>query len=226
MHQKNKLIPVAAALAIGSVTAAHATDWLQFGYDTAHSGFNAAETGYPTATNAIAHHYALPAAAGTADNAPIYLGNVATNSGRKNLLFIVTKNGTLLALDADSPTLSVLWSKQPQAPIDSKQITHGSPAIDPSLLYVYAYAHDGKIHKYQVGDGNEIMTGGWPQVTTLKPSVEKGASGLSISTRAERPICIRSSMATLVTPATIRDTSRRSTSRPARKKSSTRCAAT
>ena len=28
--------------------------------------------------------------------------------------------------------------------------------IDPSLLYVYAYAHDGKIHKYQVGDGIEI----------------------------------------------------------------------
>lgn len=182
MRIKPLFVATPAVLAAAFDVPAHATDWLQFGYDTVHSSFNTAETGYPTALNTILYHYALPAAAGTADNAPVYLGGVATNSGTKNLLFVVTKNGTLLALDADSPTLNVLWSKQPQAPIDSKQITHGSPAVDPSLQFVYAYAHDGKIHKYQVGDGTEIMTGGWPEVTTLKPNVEKGAAGLSIST--------------------------------------------
>ena len=77
----------------------------------------------------------------------------------------------------------MLWSKQPtgarhrRTPSDS-----GSRAIDPDLQFVYAYGFDGKIHKYQVGDGTEVMTGGWPEVSTLKPEVEKGAAGLSIAT--------------------------------------------
>src|SRR4029077_15188449 len=44
------------------------------------------------------------------------------------------------------------------------------------------YGIDGKAHKYQVGDGTEITTGGWPQTITLKNNVEKGASGLTIAT--------------------------------------------
>lgn len=173
-------IPVAAGPAL-----AHATDWLQFGYDTAHSSFNRAETGYPTASgNAIAYHYALPS---SADSAPIYLGGVATNSGTKNVLYVVTKNATLLALDADSTTLSVLWSKQPTG---GGTLTTGSPVVDPSRLYVYAYGHDGNVHKYSAGDGTEELTGGtttgktngWPAISTLKPDVEKSAAGLSIAT--------------------------------------------
>jgi hypothetical protein len=43
---------------------------------------------------------------------------------------------------------------------------------------------DGYVHKYQVGDGVEILTGGWPQLTTLKGYDEKGSSALSIATAA------------------------------------------
>ena len=110
-------------LAAGGAVCAHAADWLQFGYDAAHSGFNRVETGYSTATgNRTLRHYALPAAAGVADSAPVYLGDVATSSGSKNLLFLAMKNGTLLALDADSPMLSVIWSQQPAAPISDSQV--------------------------------------------------------------------------------------------------------
>ena len=179
---RNKPLPrVVVVMLVTGVCAisAHATDWLQFGYDTAHSSYNRAETGYSTPTgNSVLYNYTLPSAAGTADSAPIYLGNVTTASGTKNLLFIVTNNGTLLALDADTITLSVVWSKQPA----SGGPTAGSPAVDPSLQYVYAYALDGKVHKYQVGDGTEVSTGGWPEISTLKPDVEKGAAGLSIAT--------------------------------------------
>jgi hypothetical protein len=161
-----------------------ATDWLQFGYDVPHSSFNRAETGYSTAAgNTIAYHYALPADYGTADSAPIYVGSVATQSGTKNLLFVVTRNGYLVALDADTTTPSVVWAHQPKAPVTSPQITTGSPAVDSSRQYVYAYAHDGNIHKYQVADGTEITDGGWPEVSTLKPDIDdKGASGLSVAT--------------------------------------------
>jgi hypothetical protein len=183
MRQKKPLISLAAAL-IAAVPAvsAYATDWLQFGYDTAHSGYNREETGYSTPTgNTILYHYSVPATAGTVDSTPVYLGNVATNSGVRNLLFALSNNGTVLALDADSTTLDVVWSHQPTG---GGKVTSGfgSPAIDPGLQYVYVYAFDGKIHKYQVADGAEVTSGGWPEVSTLKPEVEKGASGLSIAT--------------------------------------------
>jgi len=159
---------------------AHATDWLQFGYDVAHSGFNRAERGYPTQSgNRVLYHYALPVSAGLIDTAPLYLGGVTTASGKKNVLFTVSKNGTLLALDADSQTLNVLWSKHP---LGTGLVTNGAPAVGPDLLHVYAYGLDGKVHKYRVGDGGEVTGGGWPQVSTLKPDQEKGAAGLSIAT--------------------------------------------
>jgi hypothetical protein len=161
-----------------------AADWPQFGYDQAHSGYNSVENGYSTATgNTLLRHYGLPSAA---DSAPIYLSDVVTATGTRNVLFVVAKNGTLLALDADSATLNLLWSKQPTG---GGTLTTGSPVIDPNRQYVYAYGHDGKVHKYPVGGGNEITTtcvanshDCWPQLSTLKPDVEKSASALAIAT--------------------------------------------
>jgi PQQ-like domain len=164
----------------GTFANAYATDWLQFGYDMAHSGFNRDERSYPTQSgNRVLYHYALPASAGLVDSAPVYLGKVATASGTRNMLFLVSKNGTLLALDADSQSLKVLWSKQP---LGIGLRTNGAAAIDPDRLHVYAFGLDGKVHKYQVGDGSEITGGGWPQISSLKPDQEKGAAGLAIAT--------------------------------------------
>src|SRR4249919_2510622 len=83
----------AIAFLIGTsacVTSPHAADWTQFGYDQAHSGFNAAEKGYSTATGNII----VPAYAGgialthQTDSAPIFLSGVTTASGTKDLVFI------------------------------------------------------------------------------------------------------------------------------------------
>ena len=176
---------LAGGLAAAFTPAVQATDWPQFGYDGAHSGFNRAESGYSTAMgNSILHHYALPV---SVDSAPIFVGDVATPAGIRDLLFVVSKSGTLLALDADAPSLSVLWSRQPNG---TGTLTTGSPAIDPERQNVFAYGLDGNVHKYSIGDGTEVLTSGsssgkvsgWPQISTLKPDVEKGASGLSIAT--------------------------------------------
>ncbi|HSC13372.1 MAG TPA: PQQ-binding-like beta-propeller repeat protein [Rhodanobacteraceae bacterium] len=175
-----RTIAVLALMVGGIFENAYATDWLQFGYDQAHSGFNRAERGYPTPNgNRVLYHYALPGSAGLVDSAPVYLSNVATTSGSRNVLFLVSKNGTLLALDADSQSLDVLWSKRP---LGTGLVTNGSAAIDPDRLHVYAFGLDGKVHKYQVGDGTEVTSAGWPQVSTLKPDQEKGSAGLSIAT--------------------------------------------
>ena len=182
---RNFMLILLLATSAGSAAAAN---WPQFGYDEAHSGFNRAENGYSTTGNALLYHYNLPTAA---DSAPVFLGGVSTASGMKNILFVVTKNGTLLALDADATTAAaaVLWSKRPTLPTGGGTLTTGSPAIDPGRQYVYAYGHDGNVHKYQVGDGAEITTtcaansyDCWPEVSTLKPDVEKSASALAIAT--------------------------------------------
>jgi hypothetical protein len=167
---------------------AYAYDWLQFGGNAQHSGNNTAETILnPGNIASLIQRYQvmLPS---IADGAPVFLEGVVTAGGVKNLLFVTTLNGWTVALDARNG--ATVWSHQ-YGPNGCK-INHGStdcyttssPAIDPNRLYVYSYGLDGNVHKYQVGDGTEIMTGGWPQSTTLKGYDEKGSSALSIATSA------------------------------------------
>src|SRR5262249_28338243 len=89
-----------------------------------------------------------------------------------------------IALDAASG--AQVWSHQYGANgcVDSNGsacYTTSSPAIDPNRLYVYSYGLDGNVHKYRVGNGAEVVTGGWPQGTTLKGDTEKGSSALAIA---------------------------------------------
>jgi hypothetical protein len=157
---------------------AFAVDWPQWGVNSRHTGTTLQEINLNTGNVATLHLFingvALPS---VADGAPAYLTGVATAMGTKDLLFLNTKDGRILALDA--ATGATVWAKRPAT---GPNYTTSSPAIDPSRLYVYAYSLEGKVHKYQVGDGTEITTGGWPQVATLKPSVEKGSAALSLAT--------------------------------------------
>jgi hypothetical protein len=165
-----------------------AYDWFQLNGDPQHSGNNTLETILsPSNVSSLVFSFqvTLPS---IADGAPAYLSDVTTLSGTRDLLFLTTKAGHILALDAH--TGATIWSHQYAA--GSCKINNGSnacyttssPAIDPNRLYVYSYGLDGKVHKYQVGDGTEIMAGGWPEMTTLKGFDEKGSSALSFATSA------------------------------------------
>jgi PQQ-like domain len=172
-----RIVPAAMAVALRAGPL-QASDWLQFGGDPAHSGYNAAEHGYSTAAG---NRLAFPAVTLPAhvDVAPVFLDGVATPGGIRNLLFVVAKNGTVMALDA--ATGNVVWSHQPTG---SGTLTTSAPAIDSARQHVYAYGLDGKVHKYAAGDGAETLDEGWPQVVTLKPDVDKVASALTIATAA------------------------------------------
>ncbi|MBA3946224.1 MAG: PQQ-binding-like beta-propeller repeat protein [Herpetosiphonaceae bacterium] len=163
-------------------------DWLQFNGDAQHAGNNTLET-----TISVDNVGSLKPVAGfpitlpnAADDAPVYLRAVNTASGVKDLLFVNTKGGDVMALDARKG--ATVWSKQ--HPAGSCKVNHreptcfttSSPAIDPNHQYIYAYGLDGYVHKHQVTDGTEITSGGWPELTTLKPYVEKGSSSLTIAT--------------------------------------------
>jgi outer membrane protein assembly factor BamB len=149
---------LAVAVAVG-LADAKAGSWPQFGYDAAHSGFNTAETVLGAANLAqLGPVYAKGATlASSVDSAPVYQSGVTTANGVKNLLFLLSKNGRLMAIDAADG--SEVWHQSTSGP----QPTTASPAIDPNLQYVYSYGVDGKAHKYAIGDGTEVTGGGWPQ---------------------------------------------------------------
>ena len=128
------------------------------------------------------HQTTLPS---TADGAPAYVEGVSTAGGTKNLLFVTTRAGDLVAVDA--ATGSIVW--QAHHPAGTCKINNGSstcyttssPAVDPNLLYVYSYGLDGYVHKHNIGDGTEVTDANWPELSTLKPWDEKGSSALSIA---------------------------------------------
>ncbi len=164
-------------------------DWLQFNGDPSHSGSNTQENRISVnnvGQLTLLFQVALP---GVADGSPVYLSTVNTPSGVRDLIFVTTRSGYIATLDAHSG--ASIWSKQYGAdgclinnnPSRNEPCyTTSSPAIDPNRKYIYSYGLDGYVHKYSVGDGAEILTGGWPELTTLKDYDEKGSSALSIAT--------------------------------------------
>ncbi len=148
--------------------------WSAFDGGGQRSGINTNETTITRANVGMLTakwQQALPA---IVDGAPVEQPNVTTPTGVKTLLFVTTKTGSLLALDA--ATGNQVWRADTTGP----NFTTSSPALDPNGQFVYGYGVDGKIHKYAVGTGAETTTGGWPVTITLMPNVEKGSSPINV----------------------------------------------
>jgi hypothetical protein len=148
--------------------------WPAFDGGSSRSGINTSETTItPANVGTLTRKWqqALPA---VVDGAPAELPNVTTASGVKNLLFVTTTTGSLLAID--TATGNQVW----RANTTGVKFTTSSPALDPSGQFVYGYGIDGKVHKYAVGTGVESTTGGWPVPITLMPVDEKESSPLNV----------------------------------------------
>ena len=177
------------ALLITWNNTAYGYDWLQFNGDPQHSGNNTHEEIINTSNVETLHVIFKVSLPDVADGAPVYLSNVSTSSGTEDLIFVTTLSGYVIAMDAH--TGDQVWIQQ--NPPGSCKVNLGSqpcytpssPAIDLSREYVYTYGLDGSVHKYSVGDGVEILGGGWPELATLKPFDEKGSSNLSIAQTAD-----------------------------------------
>ncbi len=149
--------------------------WSAFDGGGQRTGVNSAETTITSSNvGSLKRHWqvALPA---IVDGAPAELPNVNTPTGIKTLLFVTTKTGSLLAIDASNGT--IVWSKTTSGP----NFTTSSPAIDPSGAFVYGYGLDGKVHKYAVSNGSEVVNSTWPTLLTNMPNVEKGSSSINIA---------------------------------------------
>lgn len=116
----------------------------------------------------------------TADDSVVEEAAVNTSSGLQNLVFVNTIKGNLLAFNAI--TGAKVWEADPSSADFNGQGTKSSPAIDPSGNYIYAYAVDGYVHKYNIATGGEVSGGGFPaQVTLLPNDTEKGSASLNIA---------------------------------------------
>ncbi len=160
-------------------------NWLQFGGNAQHTGSNYNEASINTSNvNRLQRLYQVDLA--TSIDGPVaYLSDVATPNGIQDVVYGTTWSGGILALDAHTGVQ--VWAKQPftgTCKIKGTSydcIVHSAAAVDPNLKYVYSYSLDGKVHKYRVGDGTEIIGGGWPEVATLKPDLEKQSASLAFA---------------------------------------------
>jgi hypothetical protein len=113
------------------------------------------------------------------DGSPLYIARVRVRQRERDMIVVTTMAGRAMALDAN--TGQTIWTTA--APLGPRWTT-SSPAVDPDRNYVYSYGLDGYVHKYGLANGIEVVTGGWPQLVTLKPDVEKCSSPLTIATAA------------------------------------------
>ncbi len=162
--------------------------WLQFGFDSQHSGNDSQESFISVKNVGSLRQLFRQRLPFVTDGSPAYLSNVTTPLGVRDLIFLTSTAGDIAAVDAD--TAAVIWANQSYgaggcsinnvggAPC----YTTSSPAIDPNRQFVYSYGLDGAVHKFAVGDGTETLTSGWPETTTLKGYDEKGSSALSVAT--------------------------------------------
>src|SRR2546430_9222866 len=149
---RSSLLQCFCALALSlPIASAHAYDWLQFGGDAQHSGRNTAETTItPSNVGALVQKYQVTLLA-TADGAPVFLEAVSTPTGTKDLLFVTTGDGRIIALDAQTGTQ--VWTRQYGAGTCQINQTGGpcyttsSPAIDSNRQHVYSYGLDGNVPK-------------------------------------------------------------------------------
>jgi hypothetical protein len=153
--------------------------WPAFNNGGQRNAVNTSETAISTQTVGRLGRIWQSTLPDVADSSPVELSQVSTAGGVKDLLFVTTKTGDIVAVD--SATGQIIWTKSTSvAGLQSYQITTSSPAIDPNGQFVYSYGVDGKVHQYAVGSGAETINGVWPATMTLIPLFEKGSSSLNI----------------------------------------------
>ncbi len=147
-------------------------DWPQFAYDAGKSANDTAETTVDLGNvSGLKPLFKVPLP-DAPDGSPVFLSNVSTPKGVKDVVYVQGEHGRLIASDAR--TGATIWSHN----FGPGGISNSTPAVEPGRKFIYLNANDGKVHKVNVGDGTEVTTGGWPVST----GPGKSSSALTIAT--------------------------------------------
>jgi putative pyrroloquinoline-quinone binding quinoprotein len=148
-------------------------DWPQFAYDPGKSANDTAESTVNLGNVKNLKQLFKVALKDAPDGSPVYLHDVSTPKGVKDVVYVQGEHGHLIAMDGH--TGATIWSDN----FGPGGISNSSPAIEPSRKFIYINANDGKVHKVNVGDGTEVKSGGWPVSTG---GGGKSSSALTIAT--------------------------------------------
>src|SRR5256886_12384632 len=152
-------------------------DWPQFALDPGKSANDTAESTVNLGNVKNLKQLFKVALPDAPDGSPVFLHDVTTPKGVKDLVYVQGEHGHLIAMDGR--TGATVWSDS----FGPGGISNSSPAIDPTRKFIYLNANDGKVHKVNVGDGTEVKTGGWPGST----GGGKSSSALTIATPKNGP---------------------------------------
>jgi len=147
-------------------------DWPQFAFDAGKSANDTAEATVNLGNVSGLKQLFKVSLPDAPDGSAVFLSDVTTPKGVKDVVYLQGEHGHLIASDAR--TGATIWSHS----FGPGGISNSSPAIEPSRKFIYINANDGKVHKVNVGDGTEVKTGGWP--VTAGPG--KSSSALTIAT--------------------------------------------
>lgn len=147
------------------------TDWPSYNYDRERSGWNCGETQLTKQTvgklRPLWNKQLLtntPALVLSTLTAPVVAGGVSTPGGAKDLVFTISMDDTLTALDAGSG--DIVWQKhfantiKPLRPmvISCSNTEQATPTIDKAKGIIYFTTSDGKLRGAKLGDGAEAIT--------------------------------------------------------------------
>jgi len=145
-------------------------DWPSYNYDRERSGWNRGETQLSKTTvgklKPLWHtqlNTAAPAVVLSTLTAPVVAGGVSTSGGTKDLVFTISMDDTLTALDAASGQIA--WQKhfpnpiKPLRPavISCSNTEQATPTIDKAKGIIYFNTSDGKLRGAKLGDGAEAI---------------------------------------------------------------------
>ena len=151
-----------------------AVNWPVWGFDPARSSFNSAEYALTTSNvQQLQEKWQISLGNAPADAAPILL--LGAGPSHQTLLFVTTKKGTTLGIDAVSG--QIVW----RFTTTGSGGTTSAPAADPSDGAIYAAGIDGEVHKLNASDGTEIQSGGFPVLVSLMPKSERVESPLNVA---------------------------------------------
>jgi hypothetical protein len=146
-------------------------DWLSYNYDQQRTGWNRGEITLSKKT--VGKLRPLWNTQLTNNNqavilstltAPIVATDVTTSDGAKDLVFTISMDDTLTALDADSG--KIVWQKafpnslKPLRPvsISCSNTEQATPTVDKAKGIIYFTTSDGKLRGAKLGDGADAIT--------------------------------------------------------------------
>ena len=154
---------------------AGAIDWPVFGFNPERTSFNSVESTLTVGNVHRLHARWQISLGGVADSTPILLQRVRLGRHLRPMLFLTTKSGITLGIEAI--TGRIVWRFTTHGP----HYTHSTPAADPSRKAIYVSGVDGKVHKLDASTGHDIHAPGFPARITLAPETEANESSLNVA---------------------------------------------